>query len=83
MEIQPGCRGGHLENLFLTCDQSMSVIVLIVTPPVPSTIALKAYSSYILAYCRNLVGNISVTCISKIAKVLLIGNPGWLPWLPT
>ena len=28
---------------------------------------------------RNLIGNMRVTCKSKIAKIVQIGNPGWSP----
>ena len=28
----------------------------------------------------NLVGRIRVTCRSKVAKIMLIGNPRWPPW---
>ena len=32
---------------------------------------------------RYLVGSIVVTCRSKIAKILPIGNPRWPPWPPS
>ena len=32
---------------------------------------------------QNLVGSVRVTCRSKIAKIVLIGNPRWLPWQPS
>ena len=31
----------------------------------------------------NLLGSMGVTCRSKIAKIMLIGNPRWLPWPPS
>ena len=30
-----------------------------------------------------MLGSISVTCRSKVAKIVLIGNPRWLPWPPS
>ena len=32
---------------------------------------------------RNFVGSITVTGRSKMAKIVPIGNPGWLPWGPS
>ena len=31
----------------------------------------------------NLLGSIGVTCRSKMAKIVLIGNPRWPPWQPS
>ena len=48
------------------------------------TVALKDYSSYTLSQLTlNLVGSVRVTCRSKIAKIVLMGNPKWLPWWPS
>ena len=68
------------------CGQSMSIVrrASSVVRRAASTIALKAYSSYTLGQLtRYLVGSIRVTCRSKIAKIVPIGNPRWLPWPPS
>ena len=31
----------------------------------------------------NLVGSIEMTCRSKMAKIVLVGNPRWLPQSPS
>ena len=31
----------------------------------------------------NLLGSIRVTCRSKVAKIVPIGNPRWPPWRPS
>ena len=55
-DIQDGCHGSHLENLFFASSE------------------LKGQLT------RNLVGSIGVTCRSKIAKIVPIVNPSWLPF---
>ena len=49
-----------------------------------STIALRAYSSYNPGPIDwYLVGSTRVTCRSKIAKIVSIGNPRWPSWPPS
>ena len=49
-----------------------------------STIALKTYSSYTPGPIDLILGRKHrVTCRSKIAKIVPIGNPRWPPWLPS
>ena len=59
-EIQDGCHGSHLENLFFA------------SSPEPKG-----------QLTPNLLGSIRVTCRSKIAKIVPIGNPRWPPWPPS
>ena len=67
-------RLAHLSTVSY-CGQSMSVV-----HRAASTIALKAYSSYNPGPIDLIiVGSIGVTCRSKIAKIVLIGNPRWPP----
>ena len=70
------------------CGQSMSVV-----RRAASTTALKAYSSYTLLFFAspepkgqltpNLLGSIGMTCRSKIAKIVPIGNQRWPPSPPS
>ena len=64
------------------CGQLMSIVCRLscVVHRAASTIALKAYSSYTPGPIDSILGRKHwVTCRSKTAKIILIGNPRWPP----
>ena len=58
------------------CGQSMSVV-----RRAALTIALKAYSSYTPGPIDSILGRKHQ--VTKIAKIVPIGNPRWPPWPPS
>ena len=72
--------------IWMTCMSIKAKIVLIVNPRWQITkINLFFASSLDLKgqLTRNFVGSIMLTGTSKMAKIVPIGNPGWLPWGPS
>ena len=83
-----GCQGMGLYLAHLSTKCSWWAILVSQCPScvvrrAASTIALKAYSSYLGQLTWYLVGSIGVTCRSEIAKIVHIGNPRWPPWSPS
>ena len=78
LELSPFVISPEHEVLIVSyCDWSVSVVRC-----AASTIALKAYSSYTPVLMDSKLGRKhQVTCRSKIAKIIPIGNPRWLPFL--